>query len=37
MLSIKIEIPSNVFNNKGIYFVNIDINGKKSTKKLVIQ
>lgn len=33
----KIELPSNVFNNKGIYFVNIDINGKKSTKKLVIQ
>ncbi len=33
----KIEIPSYVFNNKGIYFVNIDINGKKSTKKLVIQ
>ncbi len=32
-----IEIPSQVFNNKGIYFVNIDINGKKSTKKLVIQ
>lgn len=33
----QIEIPSNVFKNKGIYFVNIDINGKKSTKKLVIQ
>jgi hypothetical protein len=32
-----IEIPSNVFNHKGIYFVNLDINGKKATKKLVIQ
>lgn len=32
-----IEIPSQVFNNKGVYFVNLDINGKKTTKKLVIQ
>ncbi len=33
----KIELPANLFNNKGVYFVNIDINGKKSTKKMIIQ
>lgn len=32
-----INIPSQVFLQKGIYFVSIDINGKKSTKKLVVQ
>ena len=33
----QIELPSNVFTQKGIYFVNIDINGKKNTKKLIVQ
>ncbi len=32
-----IELPNLIFANKGIYFVNIDINGKKNTKKLIVQ
>lgn len=32
-----IEIPAHVFNTKGIYFVNIDIDGKKMTKKMIVQ
>ncbi|MCZ2141350.1 MAG: T9SS type A sorting domain-containing protein, partial [Bacteroidia bacterium] len=32
-----IDLPSPVFAHKGVYFVNIDINGKKSTKKLIVQ
>nr|MBP6314756.1 T9SS type A sorting domain-containing protein [Chitinophagaceae bacterium] len=32
-----LEIPADVFTQKGIYFVNIEMDGKKATKKLVIQ
>lgn len=33
----KIELPERVFANKGICFINIQINGKKAVRKLVIQ
>nr|MBP6314755.1 T9SS type A sorting domain-containing protein [Chitinophagaceae bacterium] len=32
-----LEIPADVFTQKGIYFVNIEMDGKKATKKMVIQ
>ncbi len=33
----KIELPATVFNTRGVYFVHLEVNGKKATKKLVVQ